>query len=99
MKETKNRIFSFPSLKTPRMAFLEVPFIVTALRYKYRMNMNYIAIIKQLVMSICCQGLYQIGELQARSWMVGATSVNGCLPSRKVSQVVQRQLGFSSVLR
>ena len=41
-------------------------------------------------------GEYQIDELQARSWMVAGRSGFGGIPSRRASQVDQRQLGFSS---
>ena len=40
-------------------------------------------------------GAYQIEELQARSWIVAARSGFGGMPTRRASQVDQRQLGFS----
>ena len=41
-------------------------------------------------------GLYQMGEDQARSWMVFFRSDLGSTPARTASQVDQRQVGFSS---
>ena len=42
-------------------------------------------------------GVYQIGELHARSWMVGATmSSGGGMPSVAAWIVVQRGVGIAS---
>ena len=41
-------------------------------------------------------GAIQMGELQARSWMVVGKSLRGGTPARRASQVDQRQVGFSS---
>lgn len=41
-------------------------------------------------------GAYQMGEVQARSWMTGGRTGLGVTPTRTASQVDQRQLGFSS---
>src|SRR4030095_2903523 len=40
-------------------------------------------------------GVYQIGELQARSWSVGATTSGGAMPSFAAWIVVQRGVGLS----
>ncbi len=40
------------------------------------------------------EGAYQMGELQARSWMVAGTSAGGSAPRRAASQVVQRGVGI-----
>ena len=45
------------------------------------------------------QGRYQIGDDQARSWIVGGRSGRGLTPARIASQVDQRQVGFSSTRR
>src|SRR3972149_8428325 len=41
-------------------------------------------------------GVYQIGELHARSWMVAATTSGGAMPSCLAWIVVQRGVGISS---
>src|SRR5262245_46591376 len=41
-------------------------------------------------------GVYQIGELQARSWIVAATTSGGAMPSFAAWIVVQRGVGISS---
>ena len=40
-------------------------------------------------------GVYQIGDDQARSWMVAGKSWRGAVPARRASQDDQRQVGFS----
>ena len=40
-------------------------------------------------------GIYQIGDDQARSWMVASRSARGDKPARIASHVDQRQVGFS----
>ena len=42
-------------------------------------------------------GVYQIGELQARSWTVAATTSGGAMPSSCAWMVVQRGVGISSM--
>ena len=44
-------------------------------------------------------GRYQIGDDQARSWIVGGSPGRGSTPARIASQVDQRQVGFSSTRR
>ena len=44
-------------------------------------------------------GWYQIGDDQARSWIVGGKPGLGSTPARIASQVDQRQVGFSSTRR
>ena len=41
-------------------------------------------------------GVYQIGEDQARSWSVAATTSGGAMPSCLAWIVVQRGVGISS---
>jgi hypothetical protein len=41
-------------------------------------------------------GVYQIGEAQARSWIVGGSFGFGSTPARSASHVDQRHDGFSS---
>ena len=41
-------------------------------------------------------GVYQMGEVQARSWSVGATTSGGAMPSFAAWIVVQRGVGISS---
>jgi len=41
-------------------------------------------------------GVYQIGELHARSWRVAATTSGGAMPSFAAWMVVQRGVGISS---
>src|SRR5262245_36967298 len=41
-------------------------------------------------------GVYQMGELQARSWRVGGTTSGGAMPSFAAWIVVQRGVGISS---
>src|SRR5262245_37117474 len=48
------------------------------------------------VLSASALGVYQIGELQARSWMVAATTSGGAIPSCFAWIVVQRGVGISS---
>lgn len=42
------------------------------------------------------EGVYQMGDDQARSWIVACMSGRGFTPARIASQVDQRQTGFSN---
>ena len=41
-------------------------------------------------------GLYQIDELQARSWMLAGSPFGMAMPNRAASMVLQRGVGISS---
>jgi uncharacterized SAM-dependent methyltransferase len=41
--------------------------------------------------------VYQIGEVQARSWMLDGTSVGNFTPDASASYVGQRGIGTSSI--
>ena len=48
--------------------------------------------------AVCYSGLYQIGEVYARSWILAGTSLGRSTPNIFASTVVHRGVGISSTL-